>query len=274
MFKAKLFLALALVLPVLQASAQDITIGAVAMDAPVEMIKRMTPLTEYLAKQTGYRVQFRPAPNLDTAVTDLGKGKVQIAYMTPIAYIMAHEKYHAVPLVTPLTHGKATFNLVVVVQKDSHVKKLEDLKGKRFAFGDPKAFLQPAVLLEAGVEIRDFSAVAYLNHYDNIAKAVLLGDFDGGIMKDTVYEKFASQGLRVVHTSPPLASYVFVVSGEIDAATQNKLKAAFMALNKPTPESQSILRTLDQGYDGFQPATDKDYDIERKLIARVKKETK
>jgi len=77
----------------------------------------------------------------------------------------------------------------VVVQKDSPVKKLEDLKGKRFAFGDPKAFLQPAVLLEAGMKIQDFSAVAYLNHYDNIAKAVLLGDFDGGIMKDTVYEK-------------------------------------------------------------------------------------
>ncbi len=271
MFKAKLFLTLSLILMFPQANAQDITIGAVAMDAPVEMIKRMTPLTEYLAQQTGYRVQFRPAPNLDSAVADLGSGKVQIAYMTPIAYIMAHEKYQAVPLVTPLTHGKSTFNLVVVVQKDSPVKKLEELKGKRFAFGDPKAFLQPAVLLEAGMDIQAFSAVAYLKHYDNIAKAVLLGDFDGGIMKDTVYEKFASQGLRVVHTSPPLASYVFAVSGELDAAMQNKLREAFMKLNRRSPETLSVLKTLDQGYDGFQPSFDKDYDQERKLIARVKK---
>ncbi|WP_413438928.1 phosphate/phosphite/phosphonate ABC transporter substrate-binding protein [Sulfuriferula sp. GW1] len=271
MFKAKLLLTLSLILMSLQANAQDITIGTVAMDAPVEMIKRMTPLAEYLAQQTGYRMQFRPAPNLDSAVADLGSGKVQIAYMTPIAYIMAHEKHQAIPLVTPLTHGKSTFNLVVVVPKDSPVKKLDDLKGKRFAFGDPKAFLQPAVLLEAGMNIQDFSAVAYLKHYDNIAKAILLGDFDGGIMKDTVYEKFAPQGLRVVYTSPPLASYVFAVSGALDAATQNKLKAAFMALNRPTAEAQSILRTLDQGYDGFQPASDKNYDGERDLIARVKK---
>ena len=271
MFKAKLFLALTLALSFLQASAHDITMGAVAMDAPVEMIRRMTPLAGYLTQQTGYRVQFRPAPSLDAAVTDLGEGRVQIAYMTPIAYIMAHEKYQAVPLVTPLTYGKATFNLVVVVQKDSPVKKLEDLKGRRFAFGDPKAFLQPAVLLEAGMKKQDFSAVAYLDHYDNIAKAVLLGDFDGGIMKDTVYEKFAAQGLRVVYASPPLASYVFVVSGKLDAATQHKLKDAFMALNQPTPEAKSVLKTLDQGYDGFQPSSDKDYDGERKLIARVKK---
>lgn len=251
--------------------AQDVTIGAVAMDTPVEMIKRMTPLAEYLAKQTGYKVHFRPAPNLETAVKDLGENTVQMAYMTPIAYIMAHEKYQAVPIVTPLTHGKTTFNLVVVVQRHSPYKKLEDLKGKRFAFGDPKAYLQPAVLLDAGVKKQDFSQVAYLKHYDNIAKAVLLDDFDGGIMKDTVYEKFAAQGLRVVHTSPPLSSYVFAVNEKLDRRIQERLKQALLKLNNATPEGRAVLKTLDQGYDGFQTSTDKDYDRERALIAPLKK---
>lgn len=271
MYRAKLLLMLTLVLGCSLTNAEDITIGAVAMDAPVEMIQRMTPLAEYLARQTGYQMKFRPAPTLNSAVEDLGKDTVQIAYMTPAAYITAHEKYQAVPLVSPLTHGKSTFNLVVVVQKDSPIQKLDELKGKRFAFGDPKALLQPAVLLEAGIKVQDFSNVAYLKHYDNIAKAVLLGDFDGGIMKDTVYEKFASQGLRVVYTSPPLASYVFVVSSKLNAATQNKLKDAFMALNKPSPETLSVLKSLDQGYNGFQPSSDQDYDRERKLINSVKK---
>lgn len=252
----------------LSVHAQNITIGAVAMDAPIEMIKRMTPLADYLTKQTGYNVRFRPAPDLDTAVKDLGNNTVQIAYMTPIAYIMAHKKYQAVPLVMPLTHGKTTFNLVVVVQRNSPYKTLQDLKGRRFAFGDPKAFLQPAVLLDAGVRKQNFSEVAYLKHYDNIAKAVLMGDFDGGIMKDTVYEKFASQGLRVVHTSPPLSSYVFAVREKLDARTQEKLKLALLSLNNATPEAQSVLKTLDQGYDGFQAITDKDYDRERALIDR------
>ena len=255
----------------IHAHAYDITIGAVAMDTPVEMIKRMTPLAEYLAKQTGYTVRFRPAPNLDTAVKDLGDNTVQIAYMTPIAYIMAREKYQAVPLVTPLTRGKSTFNLVVVVQQHSPYKKLEDLKGKRFAFGDPKAYLQPAVLLDAGIRKQDFSEVAYLKHYDNIAKAVLLDDFDGGIMKDTVYEKFAAQGLRVVYTSPPLSSYVFAVNEKLDLRIQEKLKQALLSMNNATPEGRAVLKILDQGYDGFQVSTDKDYDRERALIASLKK---
>lgn len=254
-----------------QVHAQDITIGAVAMDAPIEMIKRMTPLAEYLAQQTGYKVQFRPAPNLETAVADLGEGSVQMAYMTPMAYIMAREKYHTIPLVAPITHGKSTFNLVVVVHQNSAFKKLEDLKGKRFAFGDPKALLQPAVLLEAGIRKHDFSEVAYLKHYDNIAKAILMGDFEGGIMKDTVYEKFAPQGLRVVYTSPPLSSYIFAVSAKLDITTQERLKNALLSLNNQTPEARTVLKTLDQGYDGLQPTSDKDYDRERALIARLKK---
>ena len=237
----KLLLTSLLLFAHVEASADPIILGAVAMDAPVEMINRMTPLTTYIAKHIGHEVQFRPAPNMDTAVTDLGHGTVQIAYMTPFAYITAHKKYQAIPLVSPLTHGKATFNLLVVVQKDSPAKSLEDLKGKRFAFGDPMALLQPAVLLQAGVKKEDFSAFAYLKHYDNIAKAVLLGDFDGGIMKDTVYDKFAAQGLRVVYTSPPLTSYVFVVSAKLPTAMQAKLQKALLSLNQATPEATAIL---------------------------------
>ncbi len=249
--------------------AQEITMGAVAMDAPIQMIKRMTPLADYLSKHTGYNVLFRPSPNMDTAVRDLGSDAVQISYMTPIAYVMARKQYQAVPLVTPLTHGKNTFNLMVVVLRDSPYKKLEDLKGKRFAFGDPKAYMQPAVLLDAGIRKQDFSEVAYLKHYDNIAKAVLLNDFDGGIMKDTVYEKFAAQGLRVLYTSPPLSSYVFAVNGKVDKRIQEKLKQALLSLNQATPETRTVLKTLDQGYDGFQVVNDKDYDRERAMIERL-----
>ena len=135
MSKIKFLLTSVLLFAHIEASADHTTLGAVAMDAPVEMIKRMTPLTAYIAKRIGHEVQFRLAPNMDTAVTDLGNGTVQIAYMTPFSYIMAHEKYHAIPLVSPLTHGKATFNLMVVVQKDSPAKSLEDLRASGLHLG-------------------------------------------------------------------------------------------------------------------------------------------
>ena len=251
-------------------SSADLQLGSVAMDIPVEMIRRMTPLAKYLSKTTGMNVHFRASPNLNSAVEDLGLNTTQIAYLTPAAYLEAHDKFSVIPLVNPLNKGKSTFTLMIVVKKDSPVKTLSDLRGKKFAFGDRKAILQPAVLESAGFKLDEFSSYEYLNHYDNIAKAVINGDFDAGILKDTLADKYAKEGLRVIHTSPPLPSYIFAVNKNLPQKTINKLKNAMLALKADTDEHREVLTSLEKGYDGFEPASDKDFDSIRKLLAHTK----
>lgn len=252
------------------ATGNGLQLGSVAMDIPAEMIRRLTPLTKYLSNKTGLTVDFRASPNLNTAVEDLGSNITQIAYLTPAAYLEAREKYAAIPLVNPLNKGKSTFTLMIAVQKDSPIKTMSDLRGKKFAFGDKKAKLQPAVVETAGIKLEEFASYDYLNHYDNIAKAVLNGDFDAGILKDTVAEKFAAQGLRVIHTSPPLPSYVFAVNKNLPPKTIAMLQKAMLALKNDTEENKAILTALEQGYDGFEVAQDKDFDGIRKLLAHSK----
>ena len=251
-------------------SASELNLGSVAMDIPAEMVRRLTPLANYLSNKTGITVNFHASPNLDTAVDDLGTNVTQIAYLTPVAYLEAHEKYGAIPLVNPQNKGKGTFTLMIAVQKDSPIKSVSDMRGKKFAFGDKKAKLQAAVVISSGFKLEDFSSYAYLNHYDNIAKAVLNGDFDAGILKDTIAEKFASQGLRIIHTSPPLPSYIFAVNKNLPPKTIAKLKNAMLALKDDTEENKAILTALEKGYDGFEAAVDKDFDGIRKLLVHVK----
>ncbi len=264
---------LLLVLATIVASASvypaddEIFLGSVAMDVPAAMVQRMTPLAAYLSKKTGLKIAFRASPNLGSAVNELGKEFTQIAYLTPVAYLEAHEKYAAKPLVSPITHGKTTFNLVVAVRQDTAVKTMQDLKDKSFAFGDEKALLQRAVVVGGGINLHQFSRFAFLKHYDNIAKAILNKDFDAGILKDTIYEQFQAQGLRKIYTSAPLPSYIFAVSDRLPNDTVKKLRAAFLELNSETAEGKAVLKGLDPGYDGFVAAEDKDYDVIRKLIA-------
>lgn len=253
---------------------EEIFLGSVAMDVPAAMVQRLTPLTAYLSKKTGLKVSFRASPNLGSAVNELGKDVTQIAYLTPVAYIEAQEKYKAKPLVSPLTHGKSTFNLVVVVHQDSNIQNMADLVGKSFALGDEKALLQRAVVVNGGVGLHQFSRFGFLKHYDNIAKAVLNKDFDAGILKDTLYEKFAAQGLRKIHTSPPLSAYLFAVNEKVPAETANKLRAAFLALKTDSAEGKEVIKALDQAYDGFVSVEDKDYDGVRRLIAPFQKPAK
>ena len=254
-----------------QPAANELLLGSVAMDVPAAMVKRMTPLVRYLAAKTGIQVGFRPSPNLGSAVNELGEDLTQIAYLTPVAYVEAHDRYGAQPLASPITHGKSTFNLVVVVRNDSALVSMRDLKGRSFAFGDEKALLQRAVVVGGGVKMEELSRYRFLNHYDNIAKAVLNNDFDAGIMKDTLYEEFASKGLRKLYVSPPLPSYLFAVNKKLPAATVKKLRDAFLELKADTPGHKAILQGLDIGYDGFEVARDSDYDIVRRLTAPFKK---
>lgn len=266
-------LTLLLALPVAPAASaeEEMLMGSVAMDVPAEMVKRLVPLTNYLSGKIGKDLKFRAASTMSAAVEDLGARRTQIAYLTPVAYVDAHEKYGVVPLVNPLSHGKDGFNLVIVVQKNSPIKNVQDLTGKRFALGDEKALLQRAVVAGAGIKLEQLAAHAFLNHYDNIAKAVLYGDFDAGILTDNIAEKFAPQGLRIIYTSPRLPAYIFAVNSHVAPQMADKLKNAFLALKPDTPEGRAILGALDQSYTGFTAANDKDYDTVRKLVAPFKK---
>lgn len=249
----------------------DVTMGSVAMDIPVEMIRRMSALTDYLALSTDLSVRFRPSPNLGSAVADLGSGQTQIAYLTPVAYIEARRKYGVVPLVAPTTGGRPHFSLVIGVKAGSGIVSPAGLKGRRFAFGDEKALLQKAAVESMGLKAADFSAAAYLKHYDNIAKAVLAGDFDGGILKDSIAEGFRSRGITVIASTAPLPSYVFAVHSGMPAAVRNALRDAFLALKRDTPEQAATLEAFDSAYDGFVVVEDQAYDSVRKLIQPYQK---
>lgn len=243
-----------------------VTMGSVAMDIPVEMVKRMSALTNYLAIKTGLHIYFRPSPDLSSAVDEIGTGQTQIAYLTPVAYIEARNKYGVIPLVAPTINGKPTFSLVIGTKSGSNIHNPEDLKGKRFAFGDEKALLQKAAVTSMGLTPKDFSSFAYLKHYDNVAKAVLAGDFDGGILKDSVAEDFKDKGITVIGSTPPLPSYVFAVHPSMPAHVRNKLRAAFLSLKKDTPAGTVTLEAFNSSSDGFVAIQDSAYDHVRKLI--------
>jgi len=253
------------------APAAEVTMGSVAMDIPVEMIKRLSALTNYLALTTNLNVRFRPSPNLGSAVDDLGKGQTQIAYLTPVAYIDAHKKYGVIPLVAPTIDGQPHFSLVIGVKSGSGIKTPADLKGKRFAFGDEKALLQRAAVESMGLKSSDFSNFAYLKHYDNIAKAVLAGDFDGGILLNNTANAFKDRGIVVVGSTPPLPSYIFAVHPGMPVAVRNQLRDALLALKRNSPEAIATLEAFDKNYDGFVLVEDQAYDPIRKLIQPFQK---
>lgn len=248
------------------ASEGEMLFGSVAMDIPAVMHKRLTPLTGYLTHSLGKPVSLKLSPNMGAAINEVASGSVQLAYLTPVAYLKAHQKGGAQLVAKTVTKGKASFQLMIVVREDSPVKNVQDLIGKSFAFGDKRALLQRAVVVGSGIKMEQFSEYRFLGHYDNIARAVINSDFDAGILKDTMAYKWEGKGLRILYRSPDLPPYNIVASKHVDDTLLKKLKQAFLSLDKNNPEHLKIIKALDKKYDGFADTNDAEYDVVRKLV--------
>jgi phosphonate transport system substrate-binding protein len=241
--------------------------GSVAMDIPAVMHKRLTPLASYLSTELGKPVNLKLSPNMPAAIKEVSAAQVDLAYLTPVAYIRAHAAGNAQIVVKTVTKGKSSFKLMIVVREDSPIKQVADLAGKRFAFGDKAALLQRAAVVGSGIKLEDFGEYRFIGHYDNIVRGVLNGDFDAGILKDTTAYKWEGKGIRILYASPDLPPYNISASRNVSPELLSRIQQAFLKLDAQNPAHQKIIKALDKKYDGFAPTSNEEYDIVRRLIA-------
>jgi len=247
-------------------SKKEVLFGSVAMDIPAVMYKRLSPLTEYLSQAIDQPVSLKLSPDMPAAIDDTANGRVDLAYLTPVAYLKAHAKGGARLVVKTVTNGKGSFRLMIVVKQDSPINSVQDLVGKRFAFGDKAALLQRAVVVGSGIPLEQFGEYKFIGHYDNIVRAVMNGDFDAGILKDTMAYKWNGKGIRILYSSPELPPYNITASNNVDDALLARLREAFLSLDEKNPAHVPIIKAVDKKYDGFAPTGDAEYDIVRELI--------
>jgi len=250
----------------LGADAPELYLGSVAMDIPSAMYRRLKPLADYLTRELARPVQLRLSADLTRASNEVAAGAVDIAYLTPVAYIKAHRAGQARVLVKCVTAGHGSLRLMIVTRPDSKVRAVSDLAGKSFAFGDPAAILQRAVVVNAGMPLEKLGSYKFIGHYDNIARGIASGEFDAGILKDTTAEQWQKKGaLRIIHTSPDLPPYNIAVSKRVDDRLAGQIQKALIALRLDNPEHRRILQALDPRYTGFVATTDAEYEVVRVL---------
>ncbi len=252
--------------------SNELIFGSVAMDIPTVMHQRLKPLTDYLSQELNRPVSLKLSPDLSSAADELATGKVDMTYLTPVAYINAHKKEAGVrAVVKTITKGQSSFKLMLVTKQDSPIKSVKDLAGKSFAFGDQAALLQRAVVVNAGIKLEQLGSYKFIGHYDNIARGVANGDFDAGILKDTTAYSWEKKGLRVIHASPDLPPYNIGVGSRVSSKLAAKIQKAFLKLKPANPQHLKVIKALDENYDGFAKTNDGEYNVVRMLIGSFQK---
>lgn len=267
---AAFLLALAAV-PVPGAAANEpIRLGSVAMDIPALMDKRLTPLTNYLSDALGRPVILTLSPNMSAAINEIVEGNVDLAYLTPVAYVNSRDKGNTRLVVKVVTNGQGSFQLMIAVREDSPIQTVADLAGRSFAFGDKGALLQRAVVVGAGLPLERLGKHDFLGHYDNIVRSVLHRDFDAGILVDSTALRWQGKGIRIVYRSVPLPPYNITASSKLDPVLLTRVQEALLQLDPQKPEHLPIIKALDNSCTGFARTNDAEYDVVRQLIKPFK----
>lgn len=233
----------------------------VPLEAPREMYRRFSGLARYLGKDLGQQVELRVPVDFETAVQEIGEGKTLIGFMTPSTYIEAHERYGVEVIAKALRDGKPFHHSVIVTRPDSGIKTLKDLRGRSFAFGSihsTSSHIVPRSMLKnAGIELKDLSEYSYLGHHDEVARAVLKGEFDAGSVMESTAQKFRSQGLTVIAVSEDIPEFNICIHKSL-SDKKDMLRNILLKLGD-TEEGKEILRQIDPSYTGFTAADDTDY---------------
>lgn len=211
-------------------------------------------LARMLSVALGIPVEAFVATSYSATIEAMCSGRADIGALNPFGYVLAHDKcgveVSAISVRFGLPYYRGQFN----ARADANINKLEDLKGKRFAFVDPAStsgYLFPAAQLKKlGFDPdKFFSQTVFAGSHPNVILAIYRGQVDGGASfedaRTNVQAQFPDvmQKVKVIGYTNPVPNDTWSVSPRLSADMRAKIKDRLLRIAKTAP-GQAALRSL------------------------------
>lgn len=217
--------------------SEGITLWVHPYLSATELTSRFTPLTQYLSEKLNLETSIRINKSYQAHIDFVGQDKADLAYLGPVSYVKLKDNYGPKQLLAKLeVNREPFFHGVVIVRDESTIKKFEDLKGKSFAFGNPNSTMSHVVprgmLKKAGIDLRLLKRYSFLNSHYNVVLSVVGGYFDAGAVKEEIFIKFKSRGIRVIAKSPPIPEHLFVARSDMPKELSSEIRYYLLNIEK------------------------------------------
>ena len=248
-------------------------LGMGAMITPKEGYVYYQRLKEHIEKKLGQPVQMVDRGNYTEMNHLLETGGVDFAFVCAGPYVEGKEKFGMELLAMPLVKGKPIYYSYIIVPADSPVRRLEDLRGKVFAFADPKSNsgkLVPTYMLSKMKETPEtfFSRFQYTYGHDTSIRAVAEKVVDGAAVDSLIWEYTARKTpelaakTRIVAKSEPYGIPPVVVRPGLDPKLKLRLKEILISMSSEE-DGREILRGM--MIERFVPGDDTNYNTIRTI---------
>lgn len=271
-------LTLALLTPLAQAQTANPSRLRVALlpdENAATLIQNAQPLKTYLERTLKKEIEIVVTTDYSSMIEAMRFGRIEVAYFGPFSYVLAKSRAPGIePFAVGVERGAPTYHSVLIATAGGPVSRLEDIRGKPFAYGDqastsshlaPRAHLLKKVGLEGG---RDYQPV-HLGTHDAVARAVQAGQVPAGALSKPIFDNLVNRKMidpaKVVQLdlSPPIPNYPIVMQGQLAPELKAAIREAFLTLKDP-----QVLKAF--RVEAFAPTDDAAYDILRETATILK----
>lgn len=268
---------------------EELTIGFVPSQNAETLEARAKPLAELVSKELGIPVEVKVTTDYNGVVEAMGSKQLDIGFLPPTDYVLAHEKGYADVLVQALRYGvdpedgSNTDELVeyyyagLLVKEDSDIQDLEDLKGKKIGWQGPTSsagYVWAAVEMnEKGIDPQKDVTGVQLQGHDKGVQAVLDEDVDAAsvfidarnILRDEMPDVFDKT--RYIYTTEKIPNDTISVRPDMSDEWKDKVTQAFINIGDD-PEGQKIIEEI-YTHVGYKASQDSNFDIVREYSDKV-----
>jgi len=219
-------------------------------------------LADFLSQKTGFEFDVLSPTTTDEVLRQMKRNRVQIAYVSPWAYLKAHHFADADLLAVETIDGKPSYEANWYVAADSKIKDVKGLKNNRIAFSKPTGlagFLFPygqlveAKVIKTGMDVNEvFKSVEYAGSDNAGLRQVLNGKADAAPAASVVFAALSADDqkkLKAIAKTGDVPTWSFIARSDVPMAQRDKVKEALLELSKP--ENVAIL-TAATGATGLQ----------------------
>ena len=214
----------------------------------------------------------------DSLVEAFVSGEIDLAWNGPLSYVKIKRRLDAPCKVIAMRDVDIDFITHFITRADSDVATVEDLKGKRFAFGSrgsvQAGLLAYHFLKQLGVHPRSDLA-AYTFHDErqpsapsdeiDVVEQVRSGAYDAGAVSGLTLdrlkgdEELPHDSLRVLWSSPGYSHCCFTAQRDMDADLSQRIVDAFLSVEYSDPVGKAVLDG--EGCSAFIPGIDEGWEV-------------
>lgn len=245
-----------------------IKVAILPLYSAITLFERFDPLMRHLTAKTGHEFRLVIPKDFEDFYESIAHNKADFSYSNPYIYIQLADKGHLKAFANTVMEASGDiFRGIIITHKDSPIRTLEDLRGRRVmvvSYKSAGGFLAQKLLLnENKIDVFKDLRLSEGKRQEEVILNVYRKKVDAGFVResalDVLKEEIDLRKIRIIATTPYIANWPFASAKKTDESMVQLLRKHLLELDDPRVLSAAGIR-------GFKAAGDGDFDTLRKRI--------